>query len=113
MKINNTLISKVLLFLLMSTSFNLYAMSELRLIEVDEVDVRSKTIVIGGLRYKFELNQEQSSYGEDDSNKSIPLRKVRAGEKYYISFYVKDDIKAVNPTGFDKVVFIADGAPSE
>ena len=113
MKKSNLKVS-TLMMLLIFISNNSSAMSQLTLVEIDEVDVRSKTLVIGGLKYQFELNQDVSEYNdEEDTSKLVSLRSLRAGNKYYVTFHVNDGTKAINSTGYDKVIFIANDRPSE
>lgn len=93
------------------TSVSAKEVTETKLIyrELDQVNARNKTLIINGKQYKYKKDQAISAYrSEFDTDKSLTLRALHEGNKYYFNLQ-----KDVRKKEFTTVIFIASEKPAE
>lgn len=87
-------------------------MTSLESHQLDNVNIKSKTVTFAGKTYKFELDVESSSYlFKADAATALRLSELEPGEVYYFEkMAMGSEMKSNN---FKKVIFISKSKPSE
>ncbi|TDR18420.1 hypothetical protein [Marinicella litoralis] len=112
MRKNKFKMTGLLLIFALFNQVNAQVMTELVYMEVDQVDTKSKTVVLAGRPYQYKLDIENSSYRfEEDAKTSVSLSQLKMGEKYFFQLMAKgSDVKNKNYTN---IIFISKSKPSE
>lgn len=87
-------------------------MTQLVYEELQAVDIKSKTLVIADVTYKYSSNTGDSNYrSPDDKKNELSLFRIKPGEKYY--FELRSEGRDIRDNKFTHVIFISGTEPAE
>lgn len=77
--------------------------------ELEATNPGKHTLIIDGKVYKYKEDRKKTLYrSEYDKGKSLTLRSLHKGKKYYFSLY-----KSISEKSFNTIIFIASEKPAE